>query len=99
MVDEKMLTGDVAGPYFWQGLDTVLTSDTVIYKTVAAADGALIGFMTMIYNIIYLRQGHGGRGFDQDKLQTLLGNANIGIESIFIVSIFTFLFFSFYFRI
>ena len=32
----------------------------------------------MIYNIIYLRQGHGGRGFDQDKLIQLLDHANIG---------------------
>ena len=70
--------GDVAGPYFWSGLDQALTSDTIVYKTVAPADGALIGFMTMIYNIIYLRQGHGGRGFDQDKLRTLLEHANIG---------------------
>jgi len=45
---------------------------------VAAAEGALIGFSTMIYNIIYLRQGHGGRGFDQSKLVQLLDHANIG---------------------
>lgn len=69
--------GDVAGPYFWEG-DSVLTSDNLIYKTVAPADGALVGFMTMIYNIIYLRQGHGSRGFDQNKLTGLLTHANIG---------------------
>jgi hypothetical protein len=32
----------------------------------------------MIYNIIYLRQGHGGKGFDQNKLVQLLNHANIG---------------------
>jgi hypothetical protein len=72
------LIGDVAGPYFWEGPEKVLTSDNLIYKTVAAAEGALIGFSTMIYNIIYLRQGHGGRGFDQSKLVQLLDHANIG---------------------
>lgn len=70
--------GDIAGPYFWQGLDVVLTSDNLIYKTVAPAEGALVGFGSMIYNIIYLRQGHGGRGFDQSKLLKLLEDANIG---------------------
>jgi hypothetical protein len=69
--------GDVAGPYFWEG-DSVLTSDNLIYKTVAPAEGALVGFMTMVYNIIYLRQGHGSRGFDQDKLMGLLTLVNIG---------------------
>jgi hypothetical protein len=70
--------GDVAGPYFWEGPEKALTSDNLIYKTVAAAEGALIGFSTMIYNLIYLRQGHGGRGFDQSKLIQLLDHANIG---------------------
>jgi len=32
----------------------------------------------MIYNIIYLRQGHGAKGFDRNKLFQLLDNANIG---------------------
>jgi hypothetical protein len=32
----------------------------------------------MVYNIIYLRQGHGGRGFDQNKLVQLLDLANRG---------------------
>ena len=71
-------SGDVAGPYFWKGLTTELTSDNLIYKTFAPADGALVGFGSMIYDIIYLRQGHGGRGFDQSKLVQLLQNANIG---------------------
>lgn len=81
-------TGDVAGPYFWQGLDVTLTADYLIYKTVAPAEGALIGFSSMIYNIIYLRQGHGGRGFDQNKLLQLLEHANIGkiCSSIFLFS-------------
>jgi hypothetical protein len=50
----------------------------LIYKTVAPAEGALLGFGTMIYDIIYLRQGHGARGFDQSKLFQLLEDANIG---------------------
>jgi hypothetical protein len=70
--------GDVAGPYFWQGLDKPLTSDNLIFKTVAPAESALVGFMAMIYNIIYLRQGHGARGFDQDKLIELWNSVNLG---------------------
>ncbi len=53
----------------------------MIYRTFAPAEGALVGFGSMIYNIIYLRQGHGGRGFDQNKLVQLLDNANIGNNS------------------
>ncbi|CAF3596141.1 unnamed protein product [Rotaria sordida] len=71
------VSGDVAGPYFWEGQDTPLTSDNVIYKTVAPAEGALIGFSSMVYDIIYLRQGHGAKAFDQDKLYQLLDLANI----------------------
>ena len=70
--------GDVAGPYFWEGPEKALTSDNLIYKTVAAAEGALTGFATMMYNLVYLRQGHGGRGFDQSKLVQLLDLTNIG---------------------
>jgi hypothetical protein len=70
--------GDVAGPYFWQGLDRILTADNILSKTVAPAEGGLIGFATMIYDIIYFRQGHGGRGFDQSKLMQLLEYVNIG---------------------
>jgi hypothetical protein len=55
----------------------------LIYKTVAPAEGALLGFGTMIYDIIYLRQGHGARGFDQSKLFQLLEDANIGNISYF----------------
>lgn len=78
--------GDVAGPIFWQGTDVTLTSDNLIYRTVAAAEGALLGFATMVYNIIYLRQGHGGRGFDQNKLYALLERVNIGKFSSFLIS-------------
>lgn len=55
-----------------------MTSETVVSKTFAPAEGALIGFATMVYDIIYLRQGHGSEGFDQEKLVQLLDNANIG---------------------
>ncbi|CAF1169204.1 unnamed protein product [Adineta ricciae] len=71
------ISGDVAGPYFWEGPEKALTSDNLIYKTVAPAEGALTGFATMMYNLVYLRQGHGGRGFDQSKLVQLLDLANI----------------------
>lgn len=73
--------GDVAGPVFWLGTDVPLTSDNLIYRTVAACEGAILGFSTMVYNIIYLRQGHGSRGFDQDKLYHLLDSVNIGKSS------------------
>ena len=70
--------GDIAGPYFWKGQDKPLTADNLIYKTVAPAESGLIGFATMIYNIMYLRKGHGAKGFDQDKLKQLLDHANLG---------------------
>jgi hypothetical protein len=70
--------GDVAGPYFWQGQNQILTADTIIRKTTSPAEGALIGFSTMIYDIIYLRQGHGAKVFDQNKLLQLLDHANMG---------------------
>jgi hypothetical protein len=80
LADDKMICpiGDVAGPYFWLGQEQALTADNLIYKTVSSAEGALLGFGTMVYNIIYLRQGHGGRGFDQTKLLRLLDLVNIG---------------------
>ncbi len=70
--------GDVAGPYFWHGTETTLTSDDLIYKSTSPAEGGLIGFSTMIYNLIYFRQGHGGKGFDDKVLLTLLDLTNIG---------------------
>jgi len=73
--------GDVPGPYYWLGNHVPLTSDNTIYKTVAPADGALIGFSTMIYDIIYLRQGHGGKGFNQNRLIELLNHANLGTKN------------------
>ena len=71
-------TGDVAGPYFWLGQNVPLTSDYLVYKTSSSAEAALLGFSTMIYDIIYMRQGHGGKDFDQMKLLELLGHTNIG---------------------
>ena len=32
----------------------------------------------MVYNLIYLRQGHGAKGFDQGQLMQLLEDVNIG---------------------
>ncbi|UJR37646.1 hypothetical protein I4U23_030343 [Adineta vaga] len=71
------VSGDVAGPYLWEGHEKILTSDNIIYKTVAPAEGGLTGFATMLYNLVYLRQGHGSRGFDQTKLVRLLDLVNI----------------------
>lgn len=70
--------GDVSGPYFWKGFDSELTSDNLVSKTFAPAEGALLGFSSMIYNIIYMRQGHGAKAFSQDQLYQLLIKANIG---------------------
>lgn len=75
---EIYVSGDIAGPYFWQGLDAELTSDNLIYKTVAPCEGALIGFGSMVYDIVYLRQGHGAKKFNQDTLVQLLDKTNIG---------------------
>jgi hypothetical protein len=59
----------------------VLTSDNLVYKTVAPAESGLLGFSTMVYNLIYLRQGHGAKGFDQGQLMQMLEDVNIGKAS------------------
>lgn len=68
----------MTGPNFWEGQEKPLTADNLIFKTVAAAEGGLIGFATMVYDIIYLRQGYGAKSFDQNKLGQLLDLVNIG---------------------
>ncbi|CAF0778777.1 unnamed protein product, partial [Didymodactylos carnosus] len=74
---EIFISGDVAGPFFWKGVDVTHTADNFVTKTVAPAESALLGFNMMLYNLIYMRQGHGGRAFDDEKLILFLNHANI----------------------
>ncbi len=54
---EILISGDVAGPYFFLGYDEWLSTDNLIQKTTAPSDAGVFDFAMMIYNLRYMLQG------------------------------------------
>jgi len=71
---EVFITGDVCGPFFYQDYAKDIQTDLYIDKYLAPAEAGFFSFGTMIYNLMYMRQGHGGSKFELDEMIEILGN-------------------------
>jgi CD109 antigen len=69
---QVFISGDVCGPFFYLGYDNFLSTDSYLKLSFASVEAGVFSFGTMIYNLMYMRQGHGGRHFRLDSvLKTL----------------------------
>ena len=73
---QVFITGDVCGPFFFLGYDDYITTDNYLKKNFAPVEAGIFSFGTMIYNLMYMRQGHGGRNFQLEKVLKVLEWAN-----------------------
>lgn len=73
---EIYITGDVSGPFFYLGYDNLLTTDNMLKKSYASAEAGVFSFGNMIYNLMYMRQGHGGKNFRLENVLKVLEWAN-----------------------
>ena len=73
---EVFITGDVCGPFFFLGYDNLLSTDNMLKKSFASCEAGVFSFGTMIYNLMYMRQGHGGKIFQLENVLKVLEWAN-----------------------
>jgi CD109 antigen len=66
------VTGDVCGPFFYLGYDNLIYTDNSIKKSFAPVEAGVFTFGTMIYNLMYMRQGHGGKIFRLENVLKIL---------------------------
>ena len=72
------ITGDVCGPFFFLGYDDeVISTDNMLKKSFAACESGIFSLGTMIYNLMYMRQGHGGKIFVLENVLKILDMANL----------------------
>ncbi len=81
---QVFITGDVCGPFFYLGYDNFLNTDNYIKKSYASVEAGIFSFGTMLYNIMYMRQGHGGRNFPLENVLKVLEWANFEYQRILI---------------
>lgn len=70
------ITGDVCGPFFYLGLDTFPSSDSYLKKSYGPIEAGIFSFGTMLNNLMYMRQGHGGRNFNLNDVIKVIEWAN-----------------------
>ncbi len=69
---QVFINGDVCGPFFYLGFDNVPLTNNYLKKSSAAVEAGIFSFGTYLYNLMYMRQGHGGRNFALESvLKTL----------------------------
>lgn len=73
---QVFISGDVCGPFFFLGYDDFVTTDNYLKVSFAPAEAGIFSFGTMIYNLMYMRQGHGGRNFRLENVLKILEWAN-----------------------
>lgn len=73
---EVYVTGDVCGPFFYLGYDNLLLTDNMLKKSFSSCEAGIFTFGTMIYNLMYMRQGHGGKIFRLENVLKILEWAN-----------------------
>jgi len=73
---QVFISGDVCGPFFFLGYDDFVTSDNYLKESLAPVEAGIFSFGTMIYNLMYMRQGHGGRNFRLENVLKILEWAN-----------------------
>ena len=73
---QVFITGDVCGPFFFLGYDDFVSTDNYLKESFTATESGIFSFGTMIYNLMYMRQGHGGRNFRLENVLKILEWAN-----------------------
>jgi CD109 antigen len=73
---QVFVNGDVCGPFFFLGYDDFISSDNYLKEGFAPTEAGIFSFGTMIYNLMYMRQGHGGRNFRLENVLKVLEWAN-----------------------
>ncbi len=78
------VSGDVCGPFFYLPDGTLYTTEDYLRKSYAPVEAGIFSFGTIMYNLMYMRQGHGGRGFAHDQIVKRLTTANYEYQRILI---------------
>jgi hypothetical protein len=80
------VSGDVCGPFFYLPDEplTSYTTETYLMKSYAAVEAGIFSFGTVMYNLMYMRQGHGGRNFRPSEVIKRLQVANYEYQRIVI---------------
>ncbi len=79
------ISGDVCGPFFFLGYDTFISPDSYLNReSLAPVEAGIFSFGTYIYNLMYMRQGHGGKNFNLEKVLKTLDWANYEYQRILI---------------
>ena len=78
------ITGDVSGPYFYLGYDMFKTTEEYFGISLAPVEAGIFSYGTMIYNLIYMRQGHGGKNFLSDNVLKIIDWINYEYQRIMI---------------
>jgi len=68
------ITGDICGPFFFIGYDDFINTESYLKQSLAPVEAGIFSFGTMIYNLMYMRQGHGGKKFRLENVIKILGN-------------------------
>jgi CD109 antigen len=75
------ITGDVCGPFFWLGYDQKPnTLDYLHKKSNALSESGIFNYGTLLYNMMYLRQGHGGRNFSRPNVLKIIDMLNYEMQ-------------------
>ena len=81
---QVFINGDVCGPFFFLGYDNFINTDNYLKKSYSSAEAGIFSFGTMLYNIMYMRQGHGGRNFPLENVLKVLEWVNYEYQRILI---------------
>jgi hypothetical protein len=69
---QVFITGDVCGPFFFLGFDNFINSENYLKKSSAPVEAGIFSFGSMLYDLMYMRQGHGGKNFKLENVLKIL---------------------------
>jgi hypothetical protein len=83
-IAKVFITGDVCGPFFWQGYDGYgsipSTQSYLQKKSNDLSESGIFNYGTLLYNMMYLRQGHGGRNFSRENIFKIIDKLNFEMQ-------------------
>jgi hypothetical protein len=74
--------GDVCGPFFYLSDDELFTTEGYLRLSYAPIEAGIFSFGTIMHNLMYMRQGHGGRAFNFNQVVKYLETAQYEYQRI-----------------
>ena len=78
------ITGDVCGPFFFLGLDQFQTTMEYFKYSLAPVEAGIFSYGLYLYNLMYMRQGHGSKVFTNELVLKTLEWVNYEYQRILI---------------